>query len=652
MKLTFHRPHGSLVPLPPLELPAFTLITGINGTGKTHLLRAIGDRAVTIEGIADHGREINYFDGASLITPEMGVFESATLQQELRNVADTARAAFNQQAEAIVIAARDANVPASLLGDARALARLTLADLNGIMGDQTNAQLALDKIAKATEAVSAGMYRLLTAAGMSDQIKAVLQRNDTPLALVDQRIVDASIDPKWGAVHLFQQSFARLFVAYRDLQIRNRVMKSARDEGDLEAKPLTKDEFESRYNIPPWDALNATLSDAGLDFRVEPPDPYSNTSYFFNLRKASTNAQVSLAQLSSGEKILMSLATCLYYARDSRQISTFPKVLLLDEVDAPLHPQMARHFLRAITETLVGKYGISVIATTHSATTVALADEQSLYVMKPNQPGLYKTTKNEALHVLMAGVPSLSIGYDGRRQVFVESETDARVLEQVYITVKALTSTERSLTFISAGSRHRTGDRGAGCDQVKRVVETLEKAGNLSTFGLIDWDGTNSPTNRVRVLAYRKRDGLENCLLDPLILACLVARDARTWREKAGLAGIEGAYDLKSKPANILQPIVDAIQSLVLGSKYDAKGPNTKCKYASGLELSISEAFLLLDDHKLEQCVFETIPPLRKFNHRSGALLQHIVESLLPDFPEFTPQDVVDSFNELLAAPT
>ena len=47
MKLVFSKPHLSIASFPPIELPKFTLLTGVNCVGKTHLLKAIENGAVS-----------------------------------------------------------------------------------------------------------------------------------------------------------------------------------------------------------------------------------------------------------------------------------------------------------------------------------------------------------------------------------------------------------------------------------------------------------------------------------------------------------------------------------------------------------------------------------------------------------------------------
>jgi AAA15 family ATPase/GTPase len=133
----------------------------------------------------------------------------------------------------------------------------------------------------------------------------------------------------------------------------------------------------------------------------------------------------------------MSFALCLYYAEDRRQLVDYPKVLLFDEIDAPLHPSMTQSLLRTIQDVLINRHGIKVILTTHSPSTVALAPETSLYAMSKTESKtelrrLQKTTKDKALTILTTGVPTLSIDYENRRQVFVESQYDAQFYEKIY----------------------------------------------------------------------------------------------------------------------------------------------------------------------------------------------------------------------------
>jgi predicted ATP-binding protein involved in virulence len=198
--------------------------------------------------------------------------------------------------------------------------------------------------------------------------------------------------------------------------------------------------------------VNDILSAANLDFRINLPVKYRDKPYKPILIAQGSGDQVEFSELSSGERILISFALCLYYTQDQRQLVEYPKVLLFDEIDASLHPSMTQSLLRTIQEVLIDRKGIKVILATHSPSTVALAPEEALFVMNKNeQRRLQKTTKDKALAILTAGVPTLSIDYENRRQVFVESQYDVEFYEQIYKKIRDKLIPEISLNFISSG---------------------------------------------------------------------------------------------------------------------------------------------------------------------------------------------------------
>jgi predicted ATPase len=79
-----------------------------------------------------------------------------------------------------------------------------------------------------------------------------------------------------------------------------------------------------------------------------------------------------------------------------------PRALLLDEIDASLHPSMIRTLLNAVQTAFVDK-GSKVIVATHSPTTVALTPASSLYFVEagPKQKRLEKHHKKKPLRYLV-----------------------------------------------------------------------------------------------------------------------------------------------------------------------------------------------------------------------------------------------------------
>ena len=97
-----------------------------------------------------------------------------------------------------------------------------------------------------------------------------------------------------------------------------------------------------------------------------------------------------------------------------------PEVLLLDEADSTLHPSMIRSLLRVLNDVSVQRYGVKVILTTHSPTTVALAPEEAICTMRRTpSPRLQRTTRDHAVSALTVGISTLSVKLENKRQLLI-----------------------------------------------------------------------------------------------------------------------------------------------------------------------------------------------------------------------------------------
>jgi hypothetical protein len=472
--------------------------------------------------------------------------------------------------------------------------------------------------------------------------------NKNVSALTQEDILSPTV-PTWGQIDLFQQNFAKLFVAYRDLLLSNSLAELRALRGQV-SQFHDSDEFVKIHGPAPWDFVNETIRSAGMDFSINSPQLDAFSPFQPTLTKTSSKIVIPFSSLSSGEKILMSFAFCVYYSNDRRQLAIQPKVLLLDEIDAPLHPSMSRNIIDTITRTLVGSFGIKVIATTHSPSTVALAPEDSIYTMTKGSAGLTKSTKAAALNILTVGVPTIAVSYDGRRQVFVESQTDAEVYSKLFHLLKPKLNSERSLEFIATGKRTAgKGDEDNGCDKVRQIVDSLSNSGNLSVFGLLDWDGKNKPTERISVLANGLRNGIENVLFDPLLIAMVTYKNCPTSISEINGNDVSSYLEFTSSSHEILQKAVKEVGLKVFQNEPEK---TFKSKYVGGLELDIDCRFAETDDHTLEELILERLPFLRSVTkNQDGNFLKHMATSILPDKVEFTPIEIRDVFMELLDRP-
>ncbi|MEM9487296.1 MAG: hypothetical protein AAGA83_26820 [Cyanobacteria bacterium P01_F01_bin.116] len=177
-------------------------------------------------------------------------------------------------------------------------------------------------------------------------------------------------------------------------------------------------------------------------------------------------------------------------------------------------------------------------------------------------------------------------------------------------------------------------------------MNALSNSGNDSVLGLVDWDGNRNPSGRVHVLAHNVRDGLENCIFDPLLIALQVARDARNRRTKVGITNDETYLDVAHFAPDRLQAIVVAVCQ-TLGTN---GGGTLHQRYIGGLELDIPSSHLTKDDHDLENAVLAAFPEFNAFNRHSGDLLRHFATTTMTELPQFIPDLFTATFIALLNA--
>jgi ABC-type uncharacterized transport system ATPase component len=326
-------------------------------------------------------------------------------------------------------------------------------------------------------------------------------------------------------------------------------------EIELLSKRVSEEDIKKEIGEKPWIVLREIIKESKLPFDINDPSEYGiRDSFQLKLTHQILNEEINFNDLSSGEKVLISL---VFYLYNSQEKNVFPKLLLLDEPDAHLHPSMSQQFLNVIKNVLVDKFDVQIIMTTHSPSTVILAPNDSIYEMSRVEPRIRKSaSKNHAVSLLTAGL--VYVG-EGTKYFLVEDNDDVAFYSFIYnqLTIDNQIDAKVPLVFIPASTKDKSG----GKDVVQNWVSKLQESGLVGIVqGLIDADSGNIVSNGVYKI---DRYSIENYLTDPvLVYAALIDKEKNQLIEGLKLS-VGEEYKLKSLPNETLQKVADSIISMV-----------------------------------------------------------------------------------------
>jgi ABC-type Mn2+/Zn2+ transport system ATPase subunit len=326
--------------------------------------------------------------------------------------------------------------------------------------------------------------------------------------------------------------------------------------GEIEAKYYGREaEYLETQGAPPWQLLKDILKEANLKFKFSEPDDSKDFGYktTFNFKIYNDKGEmIEFSNLSSGEKVLISLVFFLYNSKSGKKL---PKLFLLDEPDAHLHPSMTQQFINVMKNVLVDQYGVRVIMTSHSPSTVALSPQESIFIMDKGNPRIRPcSSKNEAISLLTSGI--VFVG-QGTKYVLVEDTDDQIFYTELYehLIDNKIIKADIPVVFIPAS----TSDKSGGKTVVNSWVDKFSKADLKAVIqGLIDLDSGNAKSDGIHLL---NRYSIENYLLDPIIVyaACM------TKNKQIQIDGIDlkfgEEFKLESLTDKQLQVIADHIHN-------------------------------------------------------------------------------------------
>ncbi len=656
ISLKFVRPHRSIQSLSDISLPDFTIITGINGSGKSHLLESIKNGAIAVVGVSNDG--IKLYDWGNLVpakkasTPnsrQSGVVSEDTadplaLGRVRKEAMQRLAGKFSQARSQFLSRLVGYKMEFLQQFELEAILKITqpefenLRNAAGAPATWAQFQSALTELKQMFANAFQG------SSSIADCIQEYANQKCISLASIGQKELMEALPLEFGRVEMFEQNFSEIFAAYHKAWEDSKYNQFVNSEYGDQRPALSEREFVARFGEPPWDFFNRLLAEANLNYCINRPTGAADVPFKVRLTNKTSNASVSFQDLSSGEKIIMSFTACLYNTRNRPGRINYPSVLLLDEVDAPLHPSMTRDLIRVIENVIVKQKGIKVILTTHSPATVAFSPADSLYRLRSAPRGLEKCSKEDAVQSLTSGYISVT---DSSRFVITEAKQDQIVYSRLFkkLVERDHLSSVPNLVFIRASDRQDS--TGGGREQVKNWTLKLPEAGLKQIFGLIDRDHSNTASERIKVIG---RHSLENYLLDPIVLyAAMMHQGVHT---KVLDVGIKDGnyYELREADEAKLQSIVDKMVGVVETSCAPLKTNRGtfEIEYVCGKRVKVP---LWLRDHRGHDLEGIVRDAFRTAVEKDFVVTRNecsdLVEIMSERLPEFIPQELVEIFKSL-----
>lgn len=666
VKLRLKQPYLSIKELPETTLPSFSVITGINGSGKSHLLQAIEKGLIEIEGVAHNKNEIRLFDWSNFL-PVIGessnphsAYQSrgaaiGTIYSRRQSYVHSISTFFSSKG---ITGPSEINDPAWLAIATEEQVRhlLQKCSKNGILiGNNPNSTLISAFINTRKNQLSGYRQELQQYGTLLQSIEAkASQQNGSILDIGEDDIRDF-LPIQWSSGGMLQLQIADWFSKWHAAWEYNRMNRFYAESGEATRKWLSDNDFQKKFGPEPWELINKVLSEAGVRYRFNRPDntlENLHENFQLKLEDPIDGTSISAQSLSPGEKVFLAVTLLLYQSEEAAVLAKLPRVLLLDEVDAPLHPSLTKALIRILHSELVERCGMAIVMTTHSPSTVALAPVNSVYELVRSPRQLRPIRPSAASQILSSGFVSIS---SADVVVLVESGMDFEYYDHLY---HALLRENKlvnhpPLKFVPA-SQSVTDKSNGGCTQVRKWAVKLDELGLGRFRGLVDGDVDAEPSKVVSVL---KRHSMENYLFDPLnLIAYMISRNIKLPFHTVGKIPFN-IDELAKLDVETFQVILDSFFDWIATETTNEKlktSERTKCSYLGWPSpFAIPSEWLSAKGHALE---VQVRIPLNKLGQEQarGALIKaghydELIKFQTMSFPKIVSNDFINIFAQLLS---
>ena len=436
MHIELKRPYLSIKKMNGFDLPDFAVLIGRNGVGKTQLLDAImkGSASVPELPILEIEKyDINTFQPRDSSRYSWGnsVFAERTAELYFSRKSGPSLAEIAEMIFADTVTKFQLGEQSDKRRQFEEVLRNTISQIPDFeYFTKINASEALSAYSQAIQSKVVGPLRPKgnqSRSSRSDE-KGTCGNDSASLLSLAMKLTgklphELLRDDILRAAHYegvtIANSLSQAFTRYKVEQYSWAYTEGAEGQGSIK-------DLLSKYrqeNPPPWILLRENLdrmreaSDDPALFNFEFSDPETDEIIFTDHQQYSfaatftnraTCESYSVASLSSGEKILMSLCLSAFNQTMGRRR---PRLVLLDELDAVLHPSMVSALIVGLKDQFVNN-GTWIVMATHSVTTVSMLEEGEIFRVARNggKVDVRPVLKSEAVSELSEGLATIDTG--------------------------------------------------------------------------------------------------------------------------------------------------------------------------------------------------------------------------------------------------
>jgi len=395
------------------EIPSFVILTGVNGVGKTQLLKMMSDtqNPVCHCVFSDNGN----------IAP---IILSSSMKKKL-NI------------DGLIVYK---NELLDNLAEERKQQRFAQMYKDTVKHNEQQLQSVTDSVEK---------KRILREIEESKKVVKNFQNiikglheyaYDVEISKISSKLGKDPLDITDNEIREYANPYFNTLTEIADFE---RFIKQEENERNEMFVKLSKEKRENeiaavRDEERSFETINRLFRKYGFDyFTMLDPFPSDKSRNGVILFEGKNGEMVQYDALSSGEQMIVKF---IIWAMGKDIRGNRINTMLLDEPDAHLHPSMCKMMVDILHEISKpqseGGSGIRVIITTHSPSTAAFAPEGSLFVMEKDGHGnrfVRRTDVDEAVAVLSQGVftfdkviKQFSMVLDSNKEnvLFVEGKTD------------------------------------------------------------------------------------------------------------------------------------------------------------------------------------------------------------------------------------